>query len=260
MEHSKAPSKEEIMVVAGARALKDGDFLLVGVGLPQVAAMLARKTHAPNLKIALEIGIIDPVPIDTPVGIADPRLWHQAEFMGGTLDVLGSILQRGKVDVGFLSGAQIDRYGNLNSTVVFDESGKPRRINGSGGANDVASLAKETILIMRHERRRFVSEVHYLTSPGYIKGYHERKKVGLLGGGPKMVITNLCVLTFDRETERMKIDSLHPGVTPEEVRANTGFEIEIPNDLKTTPAPTSEELRLLREVIDPKHVYIGRSG
>ncbi|MGI0085919.1 MAG: CoA-transferase subunit beta, partial [Nitrososphaerales archaeon] len=193
-------------------------------------------------------------------GIADPRLWHKAEFMGGTLDVLGSILQRGKVDVGFLSGAQIDQYGNLNSTVVINESGKQRRINGSGGANDVASLAKETILIMRHERRRFVPEVHYLTSPGYIKGFHERKKVGLLGGGPRMVITNLCVFTFDPESEKMMLSSLHPGITQEEVKANTGFELEIPNDLKTTPAPTSEELRLLREVIDPKHVYIGRTG
>jgi glutaconate CoA-transferase, subunit B len=254
------PTREEIMVVAGARALNDGDFVLVGVGLPLVASIFAKKTHAPNLKIALEIGIIDPVPVDTPVGIADPRLWYRAEFMGGTLDVLGSILQRGKVDVGFLSGAQIDQYGNLNSTVVFSESGKPRRINGSGGANDVASLAKETILIMRHERRRFVSQVQYLTSPGYIKGYHERKEVGLPGGGPKMVITNLCVFTFDRETERMKLDSMHSGVSPDQIKANTGFEIKIPNDLKTTPSPTSEELTLLREVIDPKHVYIGRTS
>lgn len=259
MELPSAPTREEIMVVAGARALKDGDFVLVGVGLPQLATMLARKTHAPNLKVALEIGIIGPAPIDTAVGIADPRLWYRAEFMGSTLDVLGSILQRGKVDIGFLSGAQIDQYGNLNSTVVLGDLGKERRINGSGGANDVASLAKETILIMRHERRRFVPKVHYLTSPGYIEGYHERKKIGLYGGGPKMVITNLCVFTFDRETERMKIESVHPGVTPEEVKANTGFEIEIPKNLKTTPFPTSEELKLLREDIDPKHVYIGRN-
>jgi len=248
------------MIVAGARALKDSDLVLVGVGLPQLAAMLARKTHAPNLRIALEIGIIDPAPIDTPVGIADPRLWHQAEFMGGTLDVLGSILQRGRVNVGFLSGAQIDQYGNLNSSIVLNEAGKPRRINGSGGANDVASLAKETILIMRHERRRFVPQVHYVTSPGYLKGYHERTKIGLSGGGPKMVITNLCVFTFDQGTERMMLHSLHSGVTPEEVKANTGFQIDIPSDLKTTPIPTSEELDLLREVIDPKHVYIGKSN
>jgi glutaconate CoA-transferase, subunit B len=260
VEHSKPPTREEIMIVAGARALKEGDFVLVGVGLPQLAAILARKTHAPNLRITLEIGIIDPSPIDTPVGISDPRLWYQAEFMGGTLDVLGSILQRGKVDVGFLSGAQVDQYGNINSTFVLNESGNLRRISGSGGANDVASLAKETILIMRHERRRFVPQVTYVTSPGYIKGYHERKKVGLSGGGPKLVITNLCIFTFDRNTEKMKLDSLHPGVTPEEVRANTGFEIEVPKDVKTTPLPTSEELRLLREVIDPKHVYIGKTG
>lgn len=252
------PTKEELMVVAGARALKDRDFVLVGVGLPQLAAMLARKTHAPNLKIALEIGIIDPSPIDTPVGIADPRIWHRAELMGGTLDVLGSILQRGKVDVGFLSGAQIDQYGNLNSTLVINESGKPRRINGSGGANDVASLAKETILMMRHERRRFVPEVHYLTSPGYLKGSHERSKVGLSGTGPKMVITNLCVFNFDSTTQRIKISSVHTGVTPEEVSENTGFDLDIPADLMNTPEPTQEELRLLRDVIDPAHVFIGK--
>ncbi len=257
MDQSDKPTKEEMMVVAGARALKDGDFVLVGVGLPQLATMLAKKTHAPNLKIALEIGIIDPAPIDTAVGIADPRMWHQAEFMGSTLDVLGSILQRGKVDIGFLSGAQIDQFGNLNSTLVRADSGKERRINGSGGANDVASLAKETIIIMRHERRRFVPQVHYLTSPGYIKGYHERKNIGLLGGGPKMVITNLCIFTFNQETERMKLESVHQGVSPGDIRANTGFEIEIPKNLKTTPLPTAEDLRLLREEIDPKHVYIG---
>jgi glutaconate CoA-transferase, subunit B len=259
-DRSKEPTKEEVMVTAGARALNDGDFVLVGVGIPQVAAMLARKTHAPNLRIALEVGVINSAPVDTPIGIADPRIWFQAEFMGSTLDVMGAMLQRGKVNVGFLGGAQIDQYGNLNSTLVVNESGNERRLVGSGGANDVASLAKETILVMRHERRRFVSKIHYLTSPGYIAGARERQKVGLPGGGPKMVITNLCVFAFDRGTGRMRVASLHQGVNPAEVVESTGFEIEVPSDPKTTPAPTSEELRLLREVIDPNHVYIGRAG
>lgn len=253
------PTKEETMIAAGARALKDNYLVVVGVGLPQLSAMLARKTHAPNLDIALEIGVVNPTPVGTPVGIADPRIWNQAELMGSTLDVLGMVLQKGLIDVGFLAGVQIDQYGNLNTTFVADESGRRKRLGGSGGANDLASLAKETIIIMRHERRRFLPKVQYITSPGYISGSHERKRLGLPGGGPKLVITNLCVFGFDEETERMKLVSLHSGVTVEEVKKNTGFEVDIPADLKTTPVPSPEELRLLREVIDPQHVYIGKA-
>ena len=253
-----APTKEEIMVTMGARALKDNDLVLVGVGLPQVAAVLARRTHAPNLNIVLEIGIVNPSPVDTPVGIADPRIWHQSEFMGSTLDALGMILQRGLIDVGFLGGVQVDRYGNLNTTLVYDESGKPRRLVGSGGANDVASLAKETVIIMRHEKRKLLPKVQYITSPGYIAGSGDRRRLGLPGGGPRLVITDLCVFGFD-SGGKMKIASLHPGVTAEDVRKNTGFEVDVPDGTATTPAPTPEELRLLREEIDPQHVYIGKA-
>lgn len=259
MQDTSPPTKEEIMIVTGARALKDGDMVVVGVGLPQVAAILARRTHAPNLNIVLEIGIINPSPVDTPVGIADPRIWLGSEFMGSTLDVLGSILQRGSIDVGFLGGAQIDQYGNLNTTVLYNESGRVRRLVGSGGANDLASLAKESIIIMRHEKRKFVPQVQYITSPGYITGRGERAKAGLIGKGPRMVITDLCVFTFDSSTRRMKLDSAHPGVTAKEVQANTGFDIDFPEHLKTTPIPRSDELRLLREDIDPKHIYIGKN-
>ncbi|MDG6901476.1 MAG: hypothetical protein JRM80_05890 [Nitrososphaerota archaeon] len=253
-----APTKEEVMITTGARALADRDLVVVGVGLPQVAAILARKTHAPNLNIVLEIGIINPDPVDTPVGIADPRIWHQAEFMGSTLDVLGMILQRGMIDVGFLGGVQVDQYGNLNTTWVSDEAGRRRRLVGSGGANDLASLAKKTIIIMRHEKRKFLPKVPYVTSPGYIGGNHQRSRLGLPGKGPMMVITDLCVFRFDEESERMNLASLHPGVKADDVRANTGFEVDIPRAPKSTPIPTAEELRLLREVIDPGHVYIGK--
>ena len=253
------PTKEEIMIASGARALKDHDLVVVGVGLPQVAAILARKSQAPNLNIVLEIGIINPNPVDTPVGIADPRIWHQAEFMGSTLDVLGMILQRGRIDVGFLGGVQVDQYGNLNTTWVHDESGKPRRLVGSGGANDLASLAKKTIIIMRHEKRKLISKVPYITSPGYIAGSHERSRLGLPGDGPKMVITDMCVFEFEKESEVMRLASLHPGVTAEDVRANTGFEIGESKGVGTTEVPTSEELRLLRETIDPGHAYIGKA-
>lgn len=254
----KGPTKEEVMITTGARALKDHDMVVVGVGLPQVAAILARKTHAPNLNIVLEIGIINPSPIDTPVGIADPRIWHQAEFMGSTLDVLGMILQRGKIDVGFLGGVQVDQYGNLNTTWVRDASGKPRRLVGSGGANDLASMAKKTIIIMRHERRRFLPKVPYITSPGYITGSHERSRLGLPGKGPAMIITDLCVFEFGQASEKVRLASLHPGATADDVRANTGFEVDVPGGLRNTPAPTPEELRLLRDEIDPDHIYIGK--
>ena len=253
-----APTREEIMVTTGARALKDKDLVVVGVGLPQLAAILARKTHAPGLNVVLEIGIINPNPVDTPVGIADPRIWHQSEFMGSTLDVLGMVLQRGMIDVGFLGGVQVDQYGNLNSTLVYDESGKPRRLVGSGGANDLASLAKETIIIMRHEKRKLLPKVQYITSPGYITGSGERKRLGLPGRGPRMVITDLCVFGFAK-SEKLRLVSLHPGVTAEDVRTNTGFKVDVPDDVGTTPVPGPEELRLLREEIDPQHVYIGKS-
>ena len=247
------------MIAAGSRALRDNELVVVGVGLPQLSAMLAKRTHAPNLNMVLEIGIINPAPVGTPVGIADPRIWNQAVFMGSTLDTLGMILQRGLIDVGFLAGVQVDQYGNLNTTFVSDESGRRKRLGGSGGANDLASLAKETIIIMRHEKRRFLPKVQYNTSPGYINGSHERKKLGLPGRGPRMVITDLCIFGFDEENERMKLVSVHPGVTAEEVRTNTGFEVDVPRDLRTTPVPRPEELRLLREVIDPQHVYIGKA-
>lgn len=255
----EAPTREEIMVTTGSRALRDRDLVVVGVGLPQVAAILARRTHAPGLNIVLEIGIINPNPVDTPVGIADPRIWHRSEFMGSTLDVLGSVLQRGMIDVGFLGGVQVDQYGNLNTTLVYDESGRPRRLVGSGGANDLASLAKETIIIMRHEKRKLLPKVQYITSPGYITGSGERRRLGLPGRGPKMVITDLCVFGFDSKDEKMKLASLHPGVTAEDVRMNSGFEVDIPTDVHTTPVPSPEELRLLREEIDPQHVYIGKA-
>jgi acyl CoA:acetate/3-ketoacid CoA transferase beta subunit len=178
--------------------------------------------------------------------------------MGSTLDFLGAILQRGMIDVGFLGGVQVDQYGNLNTTLVHDESGRVRRLVGSGGANDLASLAKETIIIMRHERRKFLQMVQYVTSPGYVTGSGERKRLGLPGKGPRMVITDLCVFGFDEKSENLKLVSLHPGVTSEEVKESTGFEVDIAKDLRTTPIPTSEELRLLREEIDPGHVYIGK--
>ncbi len=252
------PTKEEIMIVTGARALKDKELVLVGKGLPQLSATLAKMSHAPNMKMILEVGVVNSKPIDPTMGVADPRLWYEAEYMSGLVDILGMMLQRGIIDTGFLGGVQIDTYGNLNSTIVMDESGKQRRFIGSGGANDIASLAKRTVIIMKHERRRFLSPVHYVTSPGYLSGGDERKRLGLMGSGPEIVITDLCVFRFNRQTKKLELASTHPGVSFESVQEHTGFEVEKSKDLSGSPLPTERELELLRNVIDPKHQYVGK--
>lgn len=245
----------ELMVVAGARELRDGELAFVGLGIPQVAATLAQLTHAPNLRVLNEIGLADPHPVEFGVGNADPRLWYRASFMGSFLDVMGKLLQRGLVDVGFLGALEVDRFGNANATEVPREGGGARRFGGGGGANDIASLARSTILIVRHERRRLVERVHHLTNPGHLAGGDARERAGLRGGGPRRVLTDKCVFGFDERTKRLVVHSMHPVVTADELRAQTGFALEIPRDVATTAAPTEEELRLIREVIDPERRY-----
>ena len=245
----------EIMATAGARQLRDGEVVVVGLGLPEVASVLAKRTHAPRLTTMLETGVMNPSPKDTPVGLPDSRAFYGATCLTGFLDVMGMNLHRGVVDVGFLGALELDRYGNINTTLVKDESGKIRYVNGSAGGNDVASLAKRVIVIMRHEKRKLPLAVAYLTSPGFVGG-HSRQELHLRGGGPSRVITDMAVLGFDEKTHTMSVLSLHPGVGLEELKANTGFPLHIPNEIATTPLPTAEELRLLREEIDPKGVHL----
>ena len=246
----------EIMAVAGARELRNGETVVVGLGLPQVACVLARRTHAPGLTSLLEIGVVDSDPIDTPVGLADSRIFHGATCWSGFLDILGMNLHRGVVDVGFLGSLEIDRYGNINTTLLEDEKGGVKYFNGSAGGNDVASLAKRVIVIMRHEKRKLPQAVAHITSPGYVGG-KGRSELGLRGGGPHRIITDMAVLGFHPETHEVMIVSVHPGVTVEQVRENTGFHLIAANSIPTTPLPTREELCLLREEIDPKRVYLG---
>lgn len=250
-------SRAELMAVAAAHELRDGQVVVVGLGLPQVAAVLAKMTHAPRLTIVLEIGVVDPRPIHPSVGIADPRLWYGATcFTSGFIGTLASILHRGLVDVGFLGGLEVDQYGNVNTTAVPLPEGGIRHFTGSGGANDIASLARATLIVMRHEKRKFPARVSYLTSPGFLRGGREREAAGLRGGGPSRVITDLGTLGFDPVSRRMRVAALHPGVTWEEVQANTGFSLGEPEPVPRTPEPTEEELRLLRDVIDPVRAYI----
>ena len=245
----------EIMAAAGARELHDGEVAVVGIGLPQVTAMLAKRTHAPTLTTLLEIGVINMDPKDTPVGLADSRSFYRATCWSGFLDIMGMNLHRGVVDVGFLGALEIDRYGNINTTLLKEESGKIRYFNGSAGGNDVASLAKRVMMILRHDKRKLLNAVAHLTSPGFVGG-KSRQELGLRGSGPHRVITDKAVLGFDSATRSAKVLSVHPGVRMEDIVANTGFPLQISGDVPLTPLPTPEELRLLREEIDPNRVYI----
>src|SRR5438477_661264 len=244
----------EIMVAAGAHELRDGEIVVVGIGLPQIACFLAKATHAPGLTPLLEIGVANMRPKDTPVGLADSRIFYRATSWSGFLDVMGMNLHRGIVDTGFLGALEVDRFGNINTTLSREE-GRVRYFNGSAGGNDVASLAKRVIVIMRHEKRKLPMAVAHLTSPGFVGG-SARAELGLRGGGPHRVITDKAVLGFDSVTRSATLLSLHPTIHLEDVVANTGFALQIPKQIPLTPLPTPEELRLLREEIDPNHVYL----
>jgi glutaconate CoA-transferase subunit B len=254
---SQQYSSLEMMVVSASRELKDGEVVFVGTGLPMLAAQLALYTHTPNLVIMYESGYIGCKNIHLPRLIGDIRLMYNLAMVGSMIDVLG-LLQTGKVDVGFLGGAQVDMYGNINSTVIGDYRNPKTRLPGSGGANDIASSANRVLIIMNHEKRRFPRKVDYITSPGYLDGSEDaRKKKGLLGRGPAKVITDLAVLTFDEITHRMKIESIHPGFTLKDVEAQTDFEL-IYDKVSETQAPTEEELKILRDRVDPLGFYLVR--
>lgn len=249
-------TNNELMAVAGARELKNHQVVAVGLGLPIVATFLAKRTHAPNMTMLFELGVIDPEPIETGVGLADPRVWYRASVLSSFVDILGTVLHKGRVDVGFLGGLEIDQYGNLNTTYLGDPRGKFRHMIGSGGANDIASCAHKTIVIMRHESRKLKGTISFVTSPGYVDGGDSRARAGLLGG-PSRVITDKAVFGFEPSTKRMALISIHPGNTLDGVLKDMGFTPQVPERVPFTEPPTPEQLRLIREVIDPQGVYMG---
>lgn len=306
-------STAELMVCAGARVLQDGQVAVLGLGIPQVAGALAQRTHAPALTVLNELGIMDPRPVEWGVGNADPRHWYRASVASSFLDVMGMVLHRGLVDVGFLGALEVDAYGNANATEVPRDDGEAaaegtgpgasgpshgpgspadhdpdqvfpallgrgrghgpgspgdagfrsgpsgprgvRRFGGGGGANDIASLARQTVLIVRHEKRKLVERVHHCTNPGFLTGGDARQQAGLRGGGPAWVLTDLCVFGFEPATKRMQVHSIHPGVSKEALQEHTGFALDLSHPIPITPEPTPEELRLIREVIDPHRRY-----
>jgi acyl CoA:acetate/3-ketoacid CoA transferase beta subunit len=252
---SEPVTASEIMVTAASKEVHDGEVAVVGIGLPQVACVLARRTHAPGLSLLLEIGVANMEPVDTPVGLADSRIFYRATSWSGFIDTLGMSLHRGIVDVGFIGALEVDQHGNVNTTLTKDPDGRVRYFNGSAGGNDVASLAKRVIVIVRHGKRKLPAAVAHLTSPGFVNG-HSRQELSLRGGGPRRVITDMAVLGFDNPSRTASVVSIHPGVQLEELLDNTGFPLHVPDPLPVTPGPTEEQLKLLRDEIDPGRVYL----
>lgn len=248
----------EIMIIAAARELENGATVGVGTGAPCAAAMLAQKTHAPDLIIFFEAGGISPQLPAMPISVGDSRTFYRAIRAGGMCDIMDACA-RGMVDYTFLGGAQIDCYGNLNSTVIGDYD-KPRvRLPGSGGANDFASFCWRTMVITPQDKRRFVEKLDFVTTPGWLTGGDSRTTAGLPEGtGPYRIITDMAVLGFNETSRRMTVLSLNPGSTREGVQENCGFELLWADDLVETPPPTSEELATLRTRVDPDGYIIGR--
>ena len=242
----------ELMICAAAHMLEDDRTAVIGTGAPLAAAMLAQKTHAPNLIVLFEAGSMAAILEKLPISVAGSATQTGAILHSSMYEVMEAC-QRGAVDYTFLGGAQIDRYGNLNSTMIGGDYAHPKvRLPGSGGANDLASLCWKTFSLMPHSKRKFVEQVDYITTPGYLSGPGAREQAGLPpGSGPYKVISNLAVMGFDPVTKCMRVESLHPGVTVEDIRENTGFEIDFAPDLHITAEPTPAELRILRVEVDP---------
>ncbi len=246
----------ELMCVSAAMRLKDGMNVAVGVGLPQMACFLAKFTHAPDLNMFYELGVYNPYPKDTGVGLADPRIWYGCEYYTGFLGALGEILAGGHVDVGFLGALQCDKYGNLNSSMLYRPDGGIRHFTGSGGAADIANLSRNVFLIMKHEKRKVCEAVDFITSVGAYKGGDSRKEKGIPASEGVTVFTNLCIMKTGAESGQLELLSLHPGATLGELRENTGCDLIIPQNYEITPEPDSKYLEVLRNVVDPKRIYI----
>lgn len=246
----------ELMAVTAAREIRDGEVVFAGTGLPMLGAMLAQHTHAPNCVIIFEAGTVASQMAHLPMSVGDPRTVRGAAMAAGLYEVFSYVLQAGRVDVGFLSGAQVDGYGNINSTSIGFEPRHPKvRFSGSGGACDIACLAKRTIIIALHEKRRFPEKVDYLTSPGWLEGGDSRQASGLVRGGPSVVVTTKAVMRFHPVTHHLYLASYHPGLSPEAVAGDTGFELDI-SDAVETPVPTEQELCILREMVDPERIFL----
>lgn len=258
----------ETLACTVSREMPDGSFAFVGTGLPLLAAGLAMRTHGPNITAILEAGTIGPQITDIPVSIADPRASYRASNLGTMVDAFGTTAARGFCTLGVLGAAECDMYGNLNSTCMGDYwpaavsdtgRGPKTRLTGSGGASDIASLADKCIVMMVHEKRRFPKKVQYLTTVAGMRGPkgETRFDCGLYRGGNVVVISDLCKMKPDPETGVLRVTEIFPGVSPDTIKQNTGWDIDV-SDAKPIEMPTSEEIRILRMEVDPTRLYLGR--
>jgi glutaconate CoA-transferase subunit B len=249
-------SPAEMMTAVAARELKDGEVVFVGIGLPNLACNLARALHAPNLVLIYESGAVGAAPERIPVSIGDPALVTGSLMVCSMADVFQSLLQNGRIEVGFLGAAQVDRYGNINTTVVGEYQHPSVRLPGSGGAAEIAIHAQRTVVMSRLDRRSFPEQVDFITSPGHRVRGRSRRELGMPGAGPSTIVTDKAVLEADSATGELVLSALYPGITADQVRAGIGWDLRQRSQVNTVPSPTEQELRLLREVLDPQRVYL----
>lgn len=243
------------MIVSAARALEGSRVVFVGVGLPNIACNLARHTHSPDMELVYESGVFGARPARLPLSIGDPTLVSGATAVMGMRDLFMFYLQGGLIDTALLGGAQIDRYGNLNTTIIGDYAQPKVRLPGSGGACEIATNARQTIIIMRLKRRAFVEQLDFRTSPGHLQGQNSREQLGLPGRGPAQVITDRALFHFDNDDKEMTLFELAHGETIESIRAEIGWPLRVSPDLHTMTPPTPDELDLIRTQLDPQGLY-----
>ncbi len=244
------------MTAVAARELRDGEVVFVGIGLPNLACNLARATHAPGLVLIYESGAVGAVPERLPVSIGDPCLVTGSLMVASMADIFNYFLQGGKIQAGFLGGAQVDRWGNINTTAIGDYKKPKVRLPGSGGACEIAVHSQRTLIMGKLNKRVFPAKVDFVTSPGQRYGDKSRKELGMPGAGPVKIITDKCILESNPETGEMELAALYPGVEVPEVKENVGWELQVRKDLGSVEPPGEKELRLLRDVLDPRRLYL----
>ncbi len=248
---------KEMMTIMAAREIRDGDIVFCGTGISMVAAMAAKQINAPGSIIFFETGAIDSKLEEIPMAVADPRVMYGAASNSGLLEAFATMQNRktGNRVIGILGSAQVDKFGNLNSTCIGDYFQPKTRFSGSGGACDVASFVPRCLIFMQHEKRKFPVKLDYLTSPGYLDGPGARERAGLLPGGPTAVITNLGIMYFDDDTKEMYLAYNYPGVTPQDILDNMEFTVDVSRASEAVP-PTEKELTILREKVDPHKLVL----
>jgi glutaconate CoA-transferase, subunit B len=250
--HPDGYIKPELMACCGAREIRDHDLVIVGTGFPTMSANIAKHTHAPGASMMQESGVFDARPARPALSVGDPCLNPGAAMIGGLVEVMGMFLQGGWIDVGFLAGSQVDRFGNINTTVIGNYDSPKSRLPGSGGANPIGALAKRVLIIALHNTRTLAARVDFITTPGYLDGPGSRERCGLPAGtGPEVIITNKAVLRFDADSKEAYLESYHPGSSVEEVVKLPPWKLRVSDAVRETEPPRAEELRVLREVLDP---------